>query len=60
MARQGLTGDSGGIDPDQVKQEVAEEMETLQATVEHDEPESVDPSEPAEADKPAPEATPES
>jgi DNA-directed RNA polymerase subunit omega len=34
MARQGLTGDSSGIDPEQVKQEVAEEMQALQATVE--------------------------
>ena len=53
MARQGLTGESDDVEVDQVKQEVAEEMEVLQATVENDE------TEPPESPEPAPEPTAE-
>ena len=56
MARQGLTGDSSEIDPDQVKKEVAEEMEILQAAVENDPPV---PNEPAQPEESAPEPTTE-
>ena len=50
MARQGLTGGSDGGEVDQVKQEVAEEMDSLQATVDHDQAE---PAEAVEETKPA-------
>ena len=53
MARRGLTGDSSAVEVDQVKQEVAEELETLQATVESDV------IEPVETTEPAPESDPE-
>ena len=59
MARQGLTGDSSAVDVDQVKQEVAEEMKTLQATVESDEIEPAESTEPVPDAEPEPEATAE-
>lgn len=50
MARQGLTGNSDEAEVDQVKQEVAEEMDTLQATVHQD---KAEPAEAVEEKKPA-------